>query len=464
MTDFHWSGRESRTRHLYIPGMTGTGKTSLMTNLVLSDLEYEHGPLIIIDPKGGDQGLVNRVLPHIPKGLVKDTFLLTQKNPVPLDLLGYTSDFDKAFVRSDMIDILQRFSYGSWGTTMQGTLNALIPTLLEAEDATFLDIGRFLESERRRDEILEQVSDERQEYWRENPPSKSDVGPVARRVSNFYEGPLATICGGKRGEGLNVEEIIQNNQILLVDTWPKSVDGFMLGALVMAKIQQAIFKRDLALQYPVVNVYADEFHNFVNSRLSEVLLEARSFGISLCMANPSPLKLSEIWSDMRVAVSSYVIFQLAAEDASVFKGRFQETAQPLDHFDRMKLDMYKALHEHATDYQSRFRYEDEMDAIKGKQKPHTLLDEIPDLQPGEAVFINARTHESAKIRIPFPPEPPNTDYIQDIIENTYAESSRIRTVHKSPRHSPQVRHTETNDKDFSVPEGKVKKRNPKRPR
>jgi hypothetical protein len=457
MSDYHWTGLETRTRHLYIPGMAGTGKTSLMTNLILSDLEFECGPLIVIDPKGSDQGLVNRVLPYIPKGLVKNTFLLTLTNPVPLDLLGYKDEFDKDFVRGDVIDILKRFSYGSWGPTMQGTLNHLIPTLLEAPDATFLDIGRFLESEKRRDEILSQVSKERRAYWKENPPSKSDIGPISTRMSNFYNGPLSVICGGRRGEGLNIEEIIENNQILLVDTYPKSDNGAMLGALVMARIQQAIFKRKSGRPYEVCNVYADEFHNFVNSRLTEILLEARSFKLSLCMANPTPRRLADIWDDMRAAVSSYVIFRLDGEDAQMFKGRFHPTSQSPTGIDHLRLNFSREVAHYSQDPKHLRDYDNLRHEMAEKRKPRSLADDISALPDGYAIFVNTRTGETALIRTPRHPAPSPHDYTRDIIENTYAQVRKKSAVDSYPCHTAEERHTEGNEQDFAVPEGTIKK-------
>ena len=277
---------EVRTRHLYLPGQTGTGKTSLMANLALDDIEFGDGPVIIIDPKGSKDGLVNRVIKHIPKSLIPNVFYISLKHPAPIDMMDYRTPLEKNLIKGDIVSIIQRFvSFGSWGSTMQGTLNNLIPTLLEAEDATFLDIANFLEDKGRQNDILKQVSPRWQKYWKQHPPKDSDNGPITSRMSNFKEPPLSTIVSGKRGAGISVADIIENNQILLVDTSPLSPDGLMLGALIMSRIQQAIFRRDPDRYYPVCTVYADEFHNFQTSAFGEMLTQARSFGLSLVLAN-----------------------------------------------------------------------------------------------------------------------------------------------------------------------------------
>ena len=327
MSDHFWND-SARTKHLYVPGMSGYGKTSLMANLAIGDLEFQHGPLILIDPKGGREGLVERVLPHIPKGLIEKTFYISLDHPVPIDMLGCRSDREKQFIKSDIITILKRFSYGQWGTTMQSMLNHLIPTLLECPDATFLDIANFLESKKRRQEILSQVSKERREYWHENEPSPSDKGPILSRMSNFVEEPFKTIVGAKRGDGLSIAEIIENNQILLVDTSPWSEDGLILGALIMSRIQQAIFRRTEDQKYERCQVYADEFHNFATSAFNTMLSMARSFNLSLCLANQHPKQIGDLWDDIIGNVSSYMLFRMDGTHAMTLRSKLNEVPVP----------------------------------------------------------------------------------------------------------------------------------------
>lgn len=455
----------AHTKHLYVPGMSGYGKTSYMANIIIANLELPR-PMIVIDPKGSREGLVERVLPHIPEEFVNDTFYLSLDHPVPIDMLGYSNQREKNLVRSDIITILKRFSYGSWGPTMQGTLNNLVPTLLEAEDTTFLDIGRFLESEKRRKEILKQVSKERQDYWRENPPTKSDIGPIASRMSNFYEPPLSTIVGGHRGEGLNIADIINNNQILLVDTSPLSEDGLILGALVMSRIQQAIFRRSSNEDYACCHIYADEFHNFVTSAFNVMLSQARSFNLSLCIANQHPKQITDVWDDVVGCVSSYMIFRLDGSHAALLKSKLRESTPPdtreilrerqvkidaiqsdiegAKEFIRLKQDHLNELYKDPDhDRESTRNHEqwiwniernidagkEEIKAIKNSPLPKpaaTFLEQIPNLDVGEAIYI---THDGAtrRLKLPKPPDPPRQSYIREIIANTYAQCSTKRT-------------------------------------
>ena len=461
MTDFYWP-KEVRTKHLYIPGMSGYGKTSLMANLVLDDIEFGDGAVIVIDPKGTKQGLINRVIKHIPQSLIPKIKYLSLRHPIPLDLLGYKErpdNFEKNLVKGDIIRILQRFSMGNWGTNMQEAVNDLVPTLLEAEDTTFLDIANFFQSEDRRRQILKQVSKDRQQFWKENPPSKSEAGPVLARMSNFKEPPLSTIVGGKRGEGLNIADVIEQNQILFVDTSPNTVEGWMLGALVMSRIQQAIFRRSEDEEHPLCHVYADEFHNFVTPSFGRLLLEARSFNFSICMANPTPMDLKEIWHQFKAAVSSYVIFKMDSEDAMLFKGKLQDNQLDSSQYERElrkrneRIAWLKdavatrqkiaddAWNKHGADGATMQFWNANIQAARSElqqitdnplekpEPPRSFLEEIPRLQIGEAVYI-AHDGATTKIKTRQPPEPSAHNYAKQIMEATYVEYMKKRILDK----------------------------------
>jgi hypothetical protein len=304
--------------------------------------------------------------------------------------MGYDDEDEKTRVTNDVITILKRFaSFGSWGSNLQGFLKRVVPTLLEAKDTTFLDVGNFFESKKRQDEILKQVSQKRFDYWHENKPSKNDTAPVCMRMSNFIESkPLATIMGAQRGVGLDIPTLISRNKILLIDTSPISEDGLMLGALMMSKIQQAIFRRDPDKEHARCYVYADEFHNFLTSAFSVLMSQARSFNLSLCVANQHPAQVKEIIDDIKGCISSYLIFQMTEEHARIFKSELRD-----------------------------YPYEN-----------------IADLPVGKAVYV-AANRMVEELTTPDPPERTDAAYSQYI---------KKRIVENSACNTPQASHTEGN--------------------
>lgn len=477
MTEFYWP-EQARTKHLYIPGISGYGKTTLMASLAIQDICDTDDPIIVIDPKGSREGLVERILPFIPQRRVADVVYLSLRKPIPLDLLSYRDPAEKSLVTADIIAILKRFSYGSWGPTMQGTLRKLIPTLLEAPDATFLDIAAFLESEKRRNAILDQVSDERAAYWRENKPSKADNGPLASRIANFEEPPLRTIVSGKRGEGINIADLIEQNKILLVDSSPLNEDGLLLGALVMSRVQQAIFRRSPDREYRCCQVYADEFHNFVTSAFNVMLSQARSFNLSLCLANQHPKQITDIWDDVTGCVSSYILFRMDGQHASMLKSKIREEQyrQPDNDIAGLKADValnerkqagfseqLSALDPGSPGYDYVAKTLDELvdkglclqEKLKEAQKPYiapeSYLGQIPSLQVGEAIYISDDGSTNA-IRTEPMPSPPQPNYAQQIRDAGFATTSQNRSVDSSPLQSAEKSHSKVNGPDYNFDE------------
>ena len=470
MTDYYWPPG-ARTKHLYIPGSSGYGKTTLMANLAIQDICETDQPIIVIDPKGSHEGLVERILPFIPARRVNDVVYISLKKPVALDLFSYRDPTEKSLVTADIITILQRFSYGSWGPAMQGTLRRLIPTLLEAPDATFLDIAAFLEIQRRRREILKQVSKERAEYWENNEPKKGDAGPISSRIANFEEEPLRTFVSSRRGEGLNIADLIEENKIILVDASPPNDDGMILGALIMSRIQQAIFRRNSNRQYRCCQLYVDEFHNFVTSAFNVMLSQARSFNLSLCLANQHPKQIPDIWDDIIGCVSSYMIFRMDGTHAAMLKSKIKDatgTDKNTIKTMRLQLEQLKAREEHLATvvndliiahgpYQqpqremwdvaaSRRRLEEELNDAEESlhKKPPSFMDEIPSLPVGAAIYVSSDGSTQRVQTAPLPPYPPVT-FAQTIKDAPSAQSGQKRTEDNASCNPQQIRQDVRNE-------------------
>src|SRR5471030_413467 len=76
--DFVMLDPEERRRHLYIVGQTGTGKSTLLLNLIAQDLAAGEG-IALLDPHGD---LAEAALMHIPKARTNDLVYL---NPADIE-------------------------------------------------------------------------------------------------------------------------------------------------------------------------------------------------------------------------------------------------------------------------------------------------------------------------------------------------------------------------------------------
>jgi len=121
---------EQRTRHAHIIGASGTGKSTLLFNLIRQDIENGEG-IAVLDPHGD---LIDRILGVIPKERIQDVVLLDpadESHSVGFNILSAHSNLEKNLLASDLIAVFQRLS-SSWGDQMNSVLQNAILAFLES--------------------------------------------------------------------------------------------------------------------------------------------------------------------------------------------------------------------------------------------------------------------------------------------------------------------------------------------
>src|SRR6185295_14967255 len=155
---------DQRSRHMYVIGASGTGKSTFLLNLIRQDLENGDG-LAVLDPHGD---LVDRVLGLVPEGRLDDVVLLDPGDaefPIGFNILSAGSEIEQTLLASDLVGTFQRLSM-SWGDQMTSVLGNAILAFLENERAgTLVDLRRFLVEPPFRKEILATVRDPEVAYF-----------------------------------------------------------------------------------------------------------------------------------------------------------------------------------------------------------------------------------------------------------------------------------------------------------
>ncbi|MBU6427325.1 type IV secretion system DNA-binding domain-containing protein [Patescibacteria group bacterium] len=180
-------GSANRTRKLGI-GASGTGKSTLLFNLIKADIENGQG-VAVLDPHGD---LVERILGIVPETRVGDVVLLDpsdEEYSVGFNMLSAHSELEKRLLASDLVSVFQRLST-SWGDQMGSVLqNAILAFLESNQGGTLADLRRFLLEPTFRERFLETVSDpEIVYYWRKGFPQlagNKSIGPVITRLETF---------------------------------------------------------------------------------------------------------------------------------------------------------------------------------------------------------------------------------------------------------------------------------------
>ena len=318
-----------RRKHVYIPGKTQYGKSTIMFSMAMQDIQNGNG-LAVLDPKSD---LVEKLMQHIPDHRRDDVIYIDGLTPTPIDFMSWETPEEKDLLASDIISTFKQTSQNVSGDRWPSILEWTLRALLEARDCSFLDIYYFLVSDGRRRDILKKVHDEDTlQYWNEQYGKlpKDSANAITTRMSKFLSPAIKSILRNSPNP-LNISWLMENEKILLVNLMKCGKEsGNLLGTLLVSKFQQGAMKR--GGQVPEDRIpfylYADEFQNFQTSAFDVILSEAGGLRLCLILANQFVDQLdSKIRSSVFGCTSTYFIFRLSNENARLFKGEIRHTKQ-----------------------------------------------------------------------------------------------------------------------------------------
>ena len=316
-----------RNQHIYVPGKTRHGKSTLFHAMVYQDIKRGAG-VCVIDPKGD---LVNSLSHWIPESRRDDGVFISTKSPVPIDFMDYQDDDEKETLVGELKYVITRGMSAEAAPLMDAILTDLIYTLLNAREhmpiamrPTFLDIHRFLADQKRRNIILTYVTDhELKQRWETNFPNPKECAPTLTRMTPFIRNPSLRKLFDCPAPTLNIAELMDKRKILLVDLGGISESTKILATLLIAKIKQAAFRRasipDETKRIPFF-LYVDEFKFFQTSDFEDILSFAGGYGLRLTLANQFIGQLDpNIRQSIFGNVGSFIIFCVSPDDARQFK-------------------------------------------------------------------------------------------------------------------------------------------------
>ena len=335
--------RKDRSRHVYIIGQTGAGKSGLLELFALSDIFYNQG-YCIIDPHG-DFAVNN--LRFIPQNRIKDVVYFNPADtqyPVAFNPLELSDATRKPNVCSEVIGVLKRMFGDSWGPRLEHILRYTLLALLDRPDSTLLNISRILTDKDFRKETLDYCTDVtvlqfwKQEFgqWNEKQVNES-IAPVLNKVGAFTANPIIRNIIGQPHSSFDVRKIMDEGKILVVNLSKGLIgedNAGILGSFLVTKIQLAAMSRsdipDVSKRRPFY-LYVDEFQNFATDSFSVILSEARKYGLNLTVANQYIAQMTESVRDAVFGnVGTTISFRVSADDAPILVKQFEPTFDSSD--------------------------------------------------------------------------------------------------------------------------------------
>ncbi len=335
---------DDRRRHVYVVGQTGTGKSVLLSNMAVHDIEAGKG-ICLIDPHGD---LIDSILSVIPKHRYDDVIIFDPgdiERPLGLNMLEYdhTKPEQKTFIVNEMMNIFEKlYDLKQTGGPMfeQYMRNALLLLMEDTiEPATLMEVPRiFTDPEFRKKKISRAHNPTVIDFWEKEATKTSGEASLANMttyvgskfnifIANDYVRPII----GQVKSALKFREIMDQGKILLVNLSKGrigDINASLIGMVIIGKILMAALSRVDTPQEARrdFNLYIDEFQNFATDSISTILSEARKYRLNLVIAHQFIAQLLEKIRDAVFGnVGSLIVFRVGAEDAEFLEKQFVPT-------------------------------------------------------------------------------------------------------------------------------------------
>jgi len=333
---------KNRRGHMYIIGKTGTGKSTLIENMVVSDINAGNG-LALIDPHGD---LAEDVLNFVPKRRVDDIIYFNPADmeyPVAFNPLEKVHPDYHHLVTSGLISVFKKVWSEFWGPRLEHILRHSILTLLEYPEATLLDIPKLLTHKEFRAHVLQHVTCEQvRDFWffefeKYSAYLRSEaISPILNKVGQFLTTrPLRNIVGQKKNT-FRFRKVMDEGKIFIANL-AKGKTGedncSLLGAMLVTQIQLAALSRANLSENKrrPFYLYVDEVHNFLTLSFADILSEARKYGLNLVLSHQYIEQLDEkIRAAIFGNVGTIIAFRVGAEDAKYLAREFYPVFEEAD--------------------------------------------------------------------------------------------------------------------------------------
>jgi TraM recognition site of TraD and TraG len=351
--------KEDRLRHFYSIGQTGTGKSTMLRNMIIQDIKNGEG-VCFIDPHGSD---VQDILSHIPPERYDDVIYFDPSyvdRPMALNMLEYNVDIpqQKIFVVNELFGIFQKLYSGSpesMGPMFEQYFRNA--TMLVVEDpetgCTLLDVSRVMADKKFRDLKLSRCKNPIVvQFWREQAEKAGGEASLANMVPYitskfdvFLSNDIMRPIIAQEKSSFNFRDVMDNKKILLVNLAKGAlgdINSSLIGLVLVGKILMAALSRvdSFGKDFPPFYLYIDEFHNITTPAISTILSEARKYKLSLSMAHQHISQLDEKIKDSVFGnVGNLAVLRVSSEDAEFLEKQFSPvfTAKDIMNIDNMNV-------------------------------------------------------------------------------------------------------------------------------
>ncbi|HEY4484264.1 MAG: hypothetical protein A3I24_01965 [Candidatus Harrisonbacteria bacterium RIFCSPLOWO2_02_FULL_41_13b] len=345
-----------RDRHMYVIGKTGMGKTEILKNMVIQDIQAGRG-VAFIDPHGDTaEDLPN----FVPKERINDVVIFDPSDldfPIAFNVMDQVDARYRHLVASGLLGVFKKvFGVEVFSARMEYILNNTILALLEFPGATILGINRMLAEKQFREAVVEKITDPLvKAFWTQEFAKYTDrlaseaTASVQNKVGQFTSSSLIRNILGQVHSTLDVRKVMDEKKILIMNLSRGKIGedvSRLLGAMMITKIQLAAMSRaDIPeKERASFYLYVDEFQHFATESFANILSEARKFALNLVIAHQYIAQMEEeVQKAVFGNVGTIVTFRVGAEDAEVLEKEFAPEFTANDLVNLAKWQIYLKL-------------------------------------------------------------------------------------------------------------------------
>ncbi|MFZ2025479.1 MAG: DUF87 domain-containing protein [Microgenomates group bacterium] len=348
-------GEDDRRRHMYVIGKTGTGKSQLLEELVMQDINAGRG-VAVIDPHGD---LISGILNRMPVSRAEDVIYFDPSDterPMGLNMLEAQTEEQKHFVVTSIVGLMYKLydpmKTGIIGPRFEHAIRNAMLTVMAEPGNTFVEVVRILTDPSFVQELLPKVNDPMiRRYWTDQIAQTADfhksevLDYIVSKFGRFVTNKLMRNIIGQSESSFDFRKVMDDGKILLVNLAKGKLgeeNSNFLGLILVPRILVAAMSRQEIPEEKRRDfyLYVDEFQNFATPDFAQILSEARKYRLNLVVANQFIGQMEEeVKNAVFGNVGTLVAFRVGVTDANYLQHEFQPT---FNESDLINIDKYNS--------------------------------------------------------------------------------------------------------------------------
>ncbi len=347
---------DDRRRHMYVIGKTGTGKSQLLEEMIIQDINEGKG-IAVIDPHGD---LIDGVLSRMPASRAEDVIYFDPSDierPMGLNMLEAKTEEQKHFVVTSIVGLMYKLydpmKTGIIGPRFEHAIRNAMLTVMVEPGNTFVEVVRVLTDSAFVQELLPKLQDPIiRRYWTDQIAQTADfhksevLDYIVSKFGRFVTNKLMRNIIGQSQSSFDFRKVMDDGKILLVNLAKGKIgeeNSNFLGLILVPRILIAAMSRQEIPENERRDfyLYVDEFQNFATPDFAQILSEARKYRLNLIVANQFIGQMEEeVKNAVFGNVGTVVSFRVGVTDANYLQHEFQPTFNEADLINIDKFNAY----------------------------------------------------------------------------------------------------------------------------